>query len=117
MTPYTDQEIHGNEHRLPEDEEEDKVQSDEDADHSRLERQKEGEELLDVIRNPFPGSEDRERRKKSGQQNKDDAQPVHTQRVIDRRIRNPGMLFDELHTHCGGAETHKRSDRQRKLQG
>ena len=58
--PYPDEEVHGDEHQLPEDVEEDQVEGAEGADHRRFEEEEGDVILLDPVLDGLPG--DRARR-------------------------------------------------------
>ena len=47
VTPHADDEVHGDEHHFPENEEEKKIERNEDADQARFENQQGGEEALE----------------------------------------------------------------------
>src|SRR5579884_2471436 len=49
LSPHANQEVHGNEHRLPEDEEEEEVERYEDAQNGRLQKQHEDEKGSEAV--------------------------------------------------------------------
>src|SRR5579864_1863956 len=62
MTPDADQEVHRDEHHFPKNEEEEKVESAENANHAHFEDEEHGEEFLDVLVNAVPRAEYGQRR-------------------------------------------------------
>ena len=67
VAPDPDQEVHRDEHRVPEDVEEEQVERDEHAEHRGLEREHEEREHLDVLVDRLPRGQQRQRRQEAGQ--------------------------------------------------
>ena len=103
MSPDADEEIHRNQRQFPEDEEQEKVERDEDADHGGLDDQQRDEKSLHVFVDGLPGTENRQRREKSGEQHEEQADAVHADVVMDGAA-DPGMHFHELKSGCAGIE-------------
>ena len=101
--PDADQEIHRDEHGLPEDIEEEQVLGDEDADHARLEQEHEGRELLDPLVDRPPRREQGDRRQEGGQEDQEQADAVDADVVIEPPAE-PGGPFDELRPARGAVE-------------
>ena len=65
VAPDPDEEVHRDEHRVPEDVEQEQVERDEDADHRGLESEDEDRELLHLLLDRFPRRQQRDRRQES----------------------------------------------------
>ena len=61
VAPNADQEVHGEEHDFPEDEEEEEVERKKNADHAGFEDQQHDEKFFDAGVDAVPGAEYRER--------------------------------------------------------
>ena len=96
VAPDPDEEVHRDEHRVPEDVEEEQIERDEHADHRALEQQHEDAERPGVLVHRFPRSEERERRQKSGQHQEQQADAVHADEIADPERRDPRVALDEL---------------------
>jgi len=94
-SPDADQEVHGQQHDLPEDVEEEEVQRHEGAHHAGFQEQEEGVVALHAGLDP-PGSGDAEEAEQGGQEHHREGQAVHTDEVFDVKGRNPSGVFDEL---------------------
>jgi hypothetical protein len=81
--PDPDEQIHGDEHHLPEDIEEDKIHGTEDADHGGLHNQQTDHELLHPLADIGPGTKDTEGHDKGGQHDQQDADPVEAQGILN----------------------------------
>jgi hypothetical protein len=106
-----DEEVHRDEHRVPEDIEEEQVERDEDPDHRRLERQHEDRELLHLLLDRFPRREQRDRRQEPGEHHEEQADPVDTEVVVDAKRWNPGHALDELELRRGRIELRPQRER------
>src|SRR6185436_18624375 len=91
-----DQEVHRDEHRVPEDVEEEQVERDEDAEHRRLEGEQEEREQLDVLVDRLPRGEQRQRRQHPRQHDQEEADAVDAEVVGDAELRQPLAVLDEL---------------------
>ncbi len=99
ITPYPNEKIHGDEHHLPKDIEQDEIQRDEGSHHSRLQKEEGDHVLLDPHGDGAPGTENAENSQEGGQQDEQQAYPVDSQVVTDPIFRNPLCPLDELHPH------------------
>ena len=95
-TPDADEEVHRDEHYLPEQVEQDQVERDEHADEPGLEQQQQREVLahavLDAARRDH-----RKHGQQCGEEHHRQRQPVHAE--VKRRVeaRDPGQIEFELH--------------------
>src|ERR1700691_825414 len=112
MSPDTDQEGHGDQHDLPEQEEEEEVEGKEDADNADLEQQQHDEEFFYAVIDTLPGSKNRYGRQERGQDDEEETDAVHAQVVVDRRVGNPVVVFDQ--TVARYAYGHSRNEQKRK---
>ena len=102
--PDADEEIHRDEHGLPEDIEQEEVQGDEDADHAGLEQQHEHGEFLDPVVDRAPGGEEGQRRQESGQEDEEQADAVDADVIIEA-APEPESPLDEFERSRGPVET------------
>src|ERR1019366_2507013 len=75
-TPDPDEQGHGDEHRFPEDKEENKIQRAEHANHRGLHNQQADHELLDASLDVAPGTEHAQGHDKSRQQDQKEADAI-----------------------------------------
>ena len=94
--PDPDQEVHGDEHDLPEHVEEEHVERAEDAEHPRLQEEQEHVVLAHAVRDRGPGGEDRDVSQQGGQQDQEHADPVHPEEVGDADRGDPVAPLHEL---------------------
>ena len=94
--PDPDDEVHRDQHGLPEDVEEEEIERHEHAQHARLEQQHGDRKLLPASLDRVPGGEEDERHEEGGQQHQQQADPVHAQVVRDAEGGHPRALLDEL---------------------
>ena len=80
--PDADQEVHRDEREFPEDVEQEQVLRQEDAHHAHFQQQEEDHEILDALFDRRPGGEDGDRGQEGGQQNQQDAQPIHAEVIM-----------------------------------
>ena len=109
--PYPDEEVHRDEHGLPEDVEQEQVQGDEDADHSGLEQEHEDREFLDPVVDGPPGGEERDRRQECGEKDEEEADAVDPDVIIEP-APEPGGALDELGQAGGAVEAEEEEERQ-----
>ena len=102
--PDPDDEIHRDQHRLPEDVEEEEVEGHEDAEHARLEQEHGDGELFPAPLHRVPRGEQCERHEERGQQHEEQADAVHAQVIRDPERRHPRALLHELVVGGGGVE-------------
>ena len=113
VAPDPDEEVHRDEHRLPEHVEEEEVERDEDPDHARLEEEHEDHELAHPVVDRRPRAEEGERREERRQDDEPQRQPVDADVVRDPPRRDPGRLLDELHRgHVAEAGDERERDRE-----
>src|SRR6266481_7325466 len=74
--PHPDQEVHRDEHQLPEDVEEEEIRRQERAQHPGLEDEQESEELLHPPRDVAPRGEDDDRHQEGGEEDEEEAHAV-----------------------------------------
>ncbi len=96
VAPDPDEEVHRDEHGLPEHVEEEEVEGHEDPDHPRLEQQHEDHELAHPLLDRAPGAEEAQRGQEGGQDHEPQRQAVDADVVADAPGRDPGPLLDEL---------------------
>ena len=112
ITPDADEKVHGDEHHLPEDIEEDRDPGPPEApDHPRLEEEEGNHEFLDPEGDRLPGAEDAEDGQEGGQQDQEQADAVDAQFVADPVVLDPPPVLHELHGGC------RSSQRRRKAAG
>ena len=87
--PDADEQGHGDQHRFPEDEEEDEVEGAEHADHRRLHDQQADHELLDARLDVAPGGQHAQRHDQGRQQHQQQADAINADGVVDAQGRNP----------------------------
>jgi hypothetical protein len=80
--PHADQEVHRQEHHLPEDEEQEEIEGAEDAHHARVEHEEEREVALHAVRDP-ERREHAEEAEERREQHHRDAEPVDADEVLD----------------------------------
>ena len=96
VAPDPDQEVHRDQHRVPEDVEEEEVERDEHADHRALEQQDAHAERPGVLVHRLPGGQQSERREESGQDQEQQADAVDPDQIADPERRDPGVALHEL---------------------
>ena len=94
--PDADDEVHGHQHGLPEDEEEQKIQRHEDAQHAGLQEQEEGVVFLQPVFNGVPTRKNCQHADDGGQHHQQQAQPVDADVVGGAQRGNPLRPFFEL---------------------
>ena len=96
-SPDADEEVHGDEHQLPEDIEEDQVEGAQGPYHGRL-QEKEGDEiLLHPVLYRLPRDEHAEDREEGGEEHEEQADAVDAQKVAHAPFGEPCGLLHELH--------------------
>ncbi len=111
-SPDPDQEIHGDQHRLPEDVEEDQVEGEEDPQDGALQNQDGDQELPDPLLDLSPGRHHRDGGQEGRQEDHQEADPVHAEGVLDVEGRHPGVALHELHLIGGGIEVGQNQERE-----
>jgi len=108
--PDPDQQVHRDQHQLPEDVEEEDVERQEDAEHPRLQHEQEDVELLHPLAHRAEGGEDDQRREHGRQQHEIDGDAVDPEEVLDPEARDPGAPVDELRPRLPRAHQADRPD-------
>ena len=120
--PHTDDEEHGDQHRLEEDVEQHRIQPGEHAIHQPRHDEKRRQVLRDLLLDHFPRGDDDQHGDEAVQQHKKYGDAVHAQVVVDVEGGDPRRQFLELHAGAAGVElrvkgnSHEKS-RQRADQG
>ncbi len=94
--PLGDQEVHGDEHELPEHVEQHEVERDEHAVHAHLQQQQHREVERRLLVD-LPACDDREQGEQRREEHERHRDAVDAHVVLDARLRHPGELLDELH--------------------
>ena len=96
--PDADQQVHGHEHRFPENEEEEEIERHEDAEHARLQDQKPDVVFLDAILDGGPGGEDRDPAQQRGEHDEQEGDAVDADHIARADGGDPvvGRALDEL---------------------
>jgi len=88
--PDPDQQVHRDQHDLPEDVEEEEVPGQERAEHAGGEQQQRGAERRPVAVDPLPRAEDDDRHQEDAEHRERHRDAVHRQVVADAVVRDPG---------------------------
>ena len=115
VAPDADEEIHRNQHRVPEHVEQEQVEREEHAQHARFEQEHEDRELFDLALDVGPGRQQRERRQEAGEDDEHQADAVDAEVILDAERRDPRVAFDEL--EVGGAGREAGPQRERRGEG
>src|ERR1700730_13173769 len=110
LAPYPDQEVERNQHRLPEDIEEDEVQRQEDAGGGGLQDEEQQDELLEAAGGRV-GDDDRDHEEQRIQAEQEEAQAVDAQVIADPQRGNPLQCFFELQVEVAHARLESTDDR------
>ena len=102
LTPDPDQEVERNQHRFPEDVEEDEVESEQHAGGRSLEHQQQQDELLEA-RCARVRDQHGEQREEPVQGEQEEAEAVDAQVVADAQARDPAMDLFELEAKAARA--------------
>ena len=114
--PDADQEIHRDQHDLPEHVEQEQVNGHEGAQHAGLQEQEKELILLDPVPHITPAGQQHQRGQKAGQQHQKQADAVHPDVVLDAEILNPGVALDKLEVGRLAVETGQHAQRHDKGQ-
>ena len=108
--PDRDQEVHRDEHELPEDEEQDEVERDERPGHARRQQQDQREERSRVARlgHPLHRVDDAEERDEERQDEQRQRDAVEADVVPGADRRDPARVDVELHAGAAEVEPHAR---------
>src|SRR3989304_2294257 len=93
--PDADEEVHGQQLDLPEEEEDQEVQGGEDAKDSGLQDEQQGKVFLDPEID-VPGGQDRQKAEHGGQNDQGHTEAVDGQEVLYAKLGYPGYLLHEL---------------------
>lgn len=102
--PDTDDEKHRDQHRLPVDIEEHRVQGREDTHHHPLHDEKGGHVLRRTVLDHLPTGDNHQGSDKGGENDQRHGDAVHTHVVLHIEGGNPGHPLDELHRRGGAVE-------------
>src|SRR5213593_2422818 len=94
--PDPDDEVHRDQHRLPEHVEQEEVEADEDPEHPGLEDQHRRHELLDAVLDGVPGRRERQRHEERRQEHEQEADAVDPHVVAHPERRHPPRVLLEL---------------------
>jgi hypothetical protein len=94
--PNAENESHREEHQLPEQKEQEKIDRDQCSQHSPLEDEDKEHEFLRSVPNIGPRAEQDNRGKHRGQQDQPDREPVDADGVGNSQGRHPGNTFHHL---------------------
>src|SRR5262249_46606877 len=104
-SPNADEEVHRQQHDLPEDIEEEEVERAEDAHHPRFEEEEHREEALHVLVD-VPRGTDGDRRNERRQEHHEDRNAVDTEEILDIEATHPWDLLYELKSVVTAAHGH-----------
>src|SRR5712671_2064453 len=104
VSPDADQEIHGDQHDFPEQEEEKEVKREKHADDADFEHQQHDEEFFDAVVDAVPGGQHGDGSKERGEDDQEQVDAVESEVIVDRRDVDPFGEFLELIT--GNADLH-----------
>ena len=116
VTPDRDQKVHRHQTQFPENIEQEKVERDEDADHSCFEQQEHKEKFARAFVNRLGGIVQRERRQQRREPDERHTQAVNADVIADVDRLNPDVRFFELHfrvVRIEHAEPDERCNRER----
>ena len=113
--PHADQEVHRNQHRFPEDVEQQQVGGEESAEHPALERQQQRVELARPLLDRAERGDHRDRREHHGQQHEQHRDAVDAERVRGAQGGQPGPLLHELPARSRRLEPPPQRERERHL--
>ena len=112
--PYPDDEKHRDQHRLPEDIEQDRIEGREDPVHEPLQDQERGHILGQAVLDHLEARQDHEHVGEGREQDERQRDPVDPEVVFDAEGRDPGHALDELHRVGRGIEAEVERERKRK---
>src|ERR1700734_1430132 len=96
VSPNSNQEVHRNQRKFPEEEKEQQIERNENANHGRLNHQQGNEESFYVLLNGLPRAQNRQRRQKCSEQNQKQADAIRAQVIMNVCSRDPVVIFLEL---------------------
>ena len=100
------EEVHRDQREFPEDVEQKQILRQEDTGHTGFEHQEENHEVLDAVFDGRPCREDRDGGQEGSQQEQEDAEPVHSQVILDVPTGHcdPIILGRQLQMRAGSIE-------------
>ncbi len=115
VSPDADEEIHRNQHRVPEEIEEEEIERQEHADHRRFEREHEEGKLAHSGLDRLPRTEERDRCQEGGQDDEEQADAVDPEVIGNAELGQPRVPLDELIVGARGVELrpHDEADDER----
>ena len=108
--PDPDQEVHRDQHHLPEHVEQEHVERAEDTEHPGLEQEQEHVVAAHALADGRPRGQDRDRAEQRREQDQERRDPVDAEQVLDADRGDPGRSLDEL--EVGGAAVEPGPKRQ-----
>jgi len=96
VPPDPDQEVHRDQHRLPEHVEEEEVEGDEHPQHPRLQEEERGVVAAGLLPDTVEGGEHGDGGEDRGQEHEEDADAVHAQVVGHAEPGDPGVILHVL---------------------
>ena len=102
VTPTSDEEVHGDQHDLPEDEEQEEVESEEHAEAPGLEDEHPRRVRLDVV--VGVGTREGEREQDSGEHDEEQRDSVDPEVPGDAPLLDPDVVRSELEPRCARGE-------------
>ncbi|MHC2218229.1 hypothetical protein ACVIGV_003617 [Rhizobium leguminosarum] len=109
-TPDADDQVHRDQHRFPENVEQEQVERAEHPQHQRLHGEQTDHERLDLAVDRNPRGEHTDRTQQRGQEHEERAYPVDTKRISDPERGHPRALLCELHLVGRGVESGQHGD-------
>src|SRR5713101_8018714 len=116
LAPDPDQEVERNQHRLPEDIEEDEVERQKDAGGGGLQEEQQQDELFESTGGRV-GDDDRDQEEQGIQAEQEEAQAVDAEVIADPQRGNPLQRFLELQVEVAHALLESTDDRYHQGQG
>jgi hypothetical protein len=93
VSPDGDEEVHRDQHQLPEEVEQEQIAGEEHAGDAREDREKHAIEGPDAALHLPPGADDGDHPQQPGEGNEQQAQPVHGEVIAHAQGRYPGRLL------------------------
>ena len=114
--PDADDHVHRDQHRLPEDVEQEQVERAEHPQHQRLHGQQTDHELLHLAVDRDPRGEHADPAQQRGQEHEERANPVDAKRVSDPERGHPRARLGELHLVGSGVKAGQHSDAESEVE-
>ena len=114
--PDADDHVHRDQHRLPEDVEQEQVERAEHPQHQRLHGQQTDHELLHLAVDRDPRGEHADPAQQRGQEHEERADPVDAKRVSDPERGHPRVHLGELHLVGRGVKAGQHRDAESEVE-